>query len=102
MSIESYFITLFSEYIGKDAVGNKYYQSKKRRYVIYQGLKEPSKVPPMWNAWLRHLVDKPPSHDQQEGHNWQKKHLPNLTGTKEAYHMTRKIVSSDYQPWKPS
>lgn len=102
MSIGSFFIKLFSQYVGKDNLGNQYYMSKDRRYVIYHGLKEPSKVPPMWHAWLHHLIEQPPKHDDIETYPWQKNYIPNLTGTKEAYKPSRKLVSSDYQPWKPN
>jgi len=102
MSIENFFIRMFSSYVGSDSFGNEYYISNKKRIVLYKGLKEPSKVPPMWHSWLHHLTDNLPCNDAHENYNWQKPYVPNLTGTKEAYKPIRKIVSSDYQPWKPS
>jgi NADH:ubiquinone oxidoreductase subunit len=102
MSISSFFIKFFSEYVGEDRFGNKYYKSKKKRFVVYKGLREPSKVPPMWHAWLHYMLDEVPKHQDIEGHSWQKNYIPNLTGTKEAYRPTRQLVSSDYQPWKPN
>ncbi len=100
MCINSFLIKIFSDYIGEDKLGNKYYTHKNKRMVVYKGLKEPSKVPPMWHAWLHHLSDKIPSHDDLEGYDWQKDYMPNLTGTENCYKQTRIPVSSDYEPWK--
>lgn len=102
MSVSNFLIKFFSEYVGKDKLGNSYYKSKSRRFVIYNGVVEPTKVPPMWHAWLHHLIQNPPSHENLEQYSWQKNHLPNLTGTKEAYNFKKGAISSDYQPWKPS
>ena len=104
--------------IGSDEFGNKYFEakkaknSKKRRYIIYNGIAEPSKVPAHWHGWLHYNTDILP--DNSHKHSWQKTHLPNLTGTKFAYFpsgnksakasdsFSRHKVSSDYQPWQPS
>lgn len=102
MCIKSYLIKTLSEYVGNDVFGNKYYQKNDRRYVVYKGIQEPSKVPPMWHAWLHHLIDEKPSYEQLEKHRWQKKHQPNLTGTKNSYSPSRKEVSSDYKSWRPN
>lgn len=101
MSIENFFIKLFSKNIGKDSFGNRYYISGNKRRIIYKGLAEPSKIPPMWHAWLHYLTNELPNDNLNKNYQWQKHHTPNLTGTKLAYQPIRKIVSSDYQPWKP-
>src|ERR1700674_4793473 len=49
--------TLFSGIaVGEDAFGNRYYQTKGgiRRWVIYSGTVEASRVPPDWHGWLHH------------------------------------------------
>lgn len=102
MSINNYLIKFFSKYVGQDEHGNQYYKSEDRRFVVYNGIVEPSKVPPMWHAWLHHMIDTVPSHNELEKYKWQVSHAPNLTGTKQAYAPVRKIISSDYQPWNPS
>lgn len=102
MCVSSFFIRIFSKYAGQDKFGNKYYYTKKRRFVVYKGIKEPTKVPPLWHAWLHFLSDKVPNHEDSEVYTWQKSYMPNVTGTSAAHHMTRKIVSSDYQSWKPN
>jgi NADH:ubiquinone oxidoreductase subunit len=106
--------------VGSDEFGNQYFEAKKtqektknpkkRRYVIYNGISEPSKVPANWHGWLHYTSNDLP--DNTHKHSWQKIHLPNLTGTKFAYfpsgsnpenksNISRHKVSSDYQPWQP-
>lgn len=104
------FIKICATKIGFDKFGNEYYESKsrmscgnKKRYVIYNGEAEPSKVPPMWHAWLRNLSDQIP---EITNFPWQQEHKPNMTGTKFAYKPiptgdTRNIVSADYISWHP-
>ena len=46
-----------------DEFGNRYYQNKdgSRRWVIYNGTVEASRVPPDWHGWLHHtLPSRPP------------------------------------------
>ena len=51
--------------VGEDEWGNTYYEQregkgplgKPRRWVIYNGVAEASKVPPEWHAWLHYTVD---------------------------------------------
>jgi len=57
-----------SNYIGTDEYGNRYFEERKpstegrhRRYVMYNGLAEPSKVPADWHGWLHHTLDTPPT-----------------------------------------
>ena len=83
-------IFFFYRYVGQDEFGNKYYEQKKsdvqksKRMVRYNGLPEASKIPGKYHGWLHHYSEKFPS-DNEKKHEWQKKHLPNLTGTKYAY-----------------
>ncbi len=57
-------------FIGEDDFGNRYYEAKdnrdsydarKRRWVIYNGYAEASKVPPDWHGWLHYTFDDPPT-----------------------------------------
>ena len=108
-------IMLFSDKIGEDQFGNKYYEEKKtydgkrkKRYVRYNGLVEASKIPPVWHAWLHHIENKPPRKKRNQ-YEWQKTHLPNLTGTiyaskpkgSLAEFGKRQTTHADYEPWKP-
>ncbi len=100
------------EQVGKDDFGNAYYREKDggtRRWVIFAGQPEASKVPPEWHAWLHRTVDAPPSESAPRRHAWEKEHLPNLTGTDNAWHPPgslmgggqRKAATGDYEPWTP-
>lgn len=116
MPIDKFFVTLRSNCVGQDNFGNKYYESKKadylgrkKRFVIYRGKIEASKVPPLWHAWLHHLSNEVPLRGKEQNYSWQREFEPNLTGTKEAYFPDgdyrsrggRVAVSADYKPWKP-
>src|SRR5438477_11699022 len=107
---------LSGEAVASDAYGNRYYRTKRRgpsrperRWVIYQGEPEASKVPPQWHAWLHRTTDVIPSGDQPT-QSWQKPHEPNLTGTQLAYRPPghtfmggqRARATGDYEPWRPS
>lgn len=100
-------------YIGEDQFGNKYYEHKKvnktsgrkKRWVIYKGLPEASKVPAEWHGWLHYTFDTVP----KKRYKWQKQHMPNLTGTELAYRPPGHILKGgkrdkaigDYQAWEP-
>ena len=49
--------------VGEDGFGNRYFETKdgKRRWVIYAGTVEASRVPPEWHGWLHHTFAKPPT-----------------------------------------
>lgn len=105
-------IKLSSNKIGEDEFGNQYFQHKKnnKRFVIYKGIAEPTKIPAEWHGWIHHNTDKCPVNTKTNHYHWQKIHLPNLTGTKNSYapkgHLAtneaREKVSSDYQAWNPN
>ena len=103
--------------IGQDAYGNIYYEAKsevtaegkKKRWVIYNGLAEPTKVPPSWHGWLHYTLDITPTDTPPVHYEWVKEAQPNLTGTTLAYvppgHVNRggkrAHTVADYEPWKP-
>ena len=64
----------FAKNVGKDEYGNSYYTKKnlsrknnyrERRFVLYKGIVEASKVPQEWNAWLHHATEPPPSNQKK-------------------------------------
>lgn len=101
------YIKFFCEKIGTDRFGNIYYQSKcpkKKRLVYYNGKAEGSKIPPLWNAWLHYTVDEVPE-NQVHYYNWEKVHIPNLTGTEYAYFpkgIKNCKKTGSYESWTPS
>ena len=109
---------LYGKSVGSDEFGNRYYRSGKidpgfgfeRRWVIYNGVAEASRVPPSWHGWLHHTVDVPPTEEKYTAHEWQKAHIPNMTGTPSAYRPSgstlaqgrRPRATGDYRPWRPT
>ncbi len=107
------------ERVGEDAFGNVYYRTRggvkdkalgfERRWVIYKGEAEGSKVPPGWHGWMHHRTDTPPTEDSYQPREWQVGHKPNMTGTSEAYRppgstlsaAKRPAATGDYKAWKP-
>lgn len=106
---------LHGELVGTDEFGNKYYRNKKklhgreRRWSVFKGISEASKTPPEWHAWLHHTVAEPLTEEATQSKEWQKEHLPNLTGTEHAYYPKgdarkgekRQTATGDYQAWQP-
>ncbi len=97
---------LFGKFVGKDEFGNKYYVYRfssvkkiNKRWVLYKGIVEPSKVPDICNMWLRGAIEEFPKIYKK--YTWQKSHLPNLTGTKFALkHINNKSNSyNTYSAW---
>jgi NADH:ubiquinone oxidoreductase subunit len=102
--------------VGVDEQGNRYFEERraslegrKRRYVIYSGLAEGSRVPPDWHAWMHHTVDESPNVKPLKRQAWEKPHVPNMTGTVRAYRPkgalarggVRAAASADYEAWSP-
>lgn len=103
----------FAKRVGTDEYGNIYFCKKnkspinnyrQRRWVIYSGNVEASKVPQRWNAWLHHVTDTFPRKNIRKP-SWIKKHLPNQTGTKNFKRLKKLFFSrkkeSNYSFWKP-
>jgi NADH:ubiquinone oxidoreductase subunit len=60
-----------------------FYQTRdgKRRWVIYNGEMEASRVSPDWHGWLHFTWDEPPTKAPLKHKPWEKPHQENLTGT---------------------
>ena len=101
--------------IGEDSQGNRYFEEaspsasdgRKRRWVIYHGLAEASRVPADWHGWLHHTFDEPPTEAPLIRRAWEKDHMPNMTGTPLAYHPKGSLarpgtgVAPEYDAWTP-
>lgn len=113
--LDKIWIKYTSKFIAEDPSGNKYYESsrknylgKKTRYIIYSKEEEPSKVPPVFHAWLHYLEnDVTLLSENIKMFDWQKNHQQNTTGTTHAYNPIKKNhkrakISSDYQIFQPN
>ncbi len=95
--------------VGEDDAGNVFYQTRDntRRWVIFNGEAEASRVSPDWHGWLHHTWDEPPNSVPLAHKVWEKPHQPNLTGTIMAYapagslRKTMPQSRSDYEAWVP-
>ncbi|MBL8771285.1 MAG: NADH:ubiquinone oxidoreductase subunit NDUFA12 [Phenylobacterium sp.] len=105
--------------VGTDELGNRYFEARddrdsydrgrKRRWVIYKGYADASKVPADWHGWLHYTFDEPPTAAPLPRKAWEKDHRPNLTGTIHAYRPKgaisrggdRQRATGDYEAWSP-
>jgi NADH:ubiquinone oxidoreductase subunit len=95
--------------VGEDDLGNVFYQTRdgKRRWVIYKGEIEASKINPEWHGWLHFTWDEPPTKIALKRKAWEKAHQENLTGTALAYapagslRQPKPADRRDYEAWSP-
>ena len=105
---------LHGEQVGTDAAGNKYYRSKKndgpeRRWVIYAGVNDASRVPAEWHGWLHGSFDELPESRLPPPKIWEADYTPNATGSAAAYRPQgalerggrRAAATGDYEAWTP-
>jgi len=106
----------YGNFVGVDSQKNKYYCNSKnfkdaeaKRWVIFNGDIEASKIPSHWHSWLHKTTDIPPI-DYKHKYKWQKNHQENMTGTDQAYYPDSHPLSKSYNPdqikneydsWKP-
>ena len=106
----------FGHFVGKDNYKNKYFCNTKnfsdlkaKRWVIFKGETEASKIPSHWHAWLHKTIDLPPV-DYKHKYSWQKDHEENMTGTNKAYYPNSHPLSKfykdksnkgEYETWNP-
>jgi len=93
----------FGKFVGKDYLGNKYYENKKgKRWVIYVDEIDASKIPVEWYSWIHFIPNKIEKKNNLEKYSWQKPHKHNLTGTSEAYYPNKNKDAREkkYKTWK--
>jgi NADH:ubiquinone oxidoreductase subunit len=95
--------------VGEDAEGNAYYQSKdgKRRWVIYNGDIDATRVSADWHGWLHFTWNETPDQSPLVHKAWEKPHQVNPTGTSAAYapagslRQAAPTARDDYEAWQP-
>jgi NADH:ubiquinone oxidoreductase subunit len=118
MALGTNLFTYFKgKHVGTDALGNRYFTERRpasgkraRRWVMYKGEVEPSRVPPEWHGWLHYTHDTLPTETPQPHYAWQKPPKANMSGTTQAYVPTghllkggkRAATTADYEPWTPN
>ena len=96
--------TIFSgKFVGEDEFGNKYYENKKKkkRWVIYSGEIEATKIPVEWYSWMHSIKNKIEDNHKLEKYDWQLNHTPNLTGTNKSYNpkKNQNANKKKYKTW---
>lgn len=112
-----------AEHVGTDAFGNRYYRARPRgsgantgsytgrekRWVIYKGPNDASRVPAEWHGWLHGTYDEVPESHLPPPKVWEAEYTPNATGTAAAYVPAgalarggrRARAVGDYEAWTP-
>ena len=72
--------------VGEDQYGNKYFELKrvdsfgrKKRYCLYSGLVEASKIAPEWHPFMHYQIEAKEVPKNIRSYKWQKLALPDLT-----------------------
>ena len=94
---------IYGKLVGKDNAGNKYYENKNgKRWIIYNGDVEASKIPEEWYSWIHNIKNKIENNHELEKFESQKPHKPNLTGSNGAYNpkTNTDAVKKKYNSWK--
>lgn len=95
--------------VGEDNEGNVFYRNAddSKRWVIFNGEAEASRVDPDWHGWLHRTWDEPPTDKPLPHKSWEKPHQENLTGTAMAYtpagslRRPDPVERKDYEAWSP-
>lgn len=114
------FTRRFGVEVGQDELGNRYFRERgakdwrsERRWVLFKHMGETeidgSMVPPGWHGWLNRAREKAPCEEPITIKRWEKEHIPNLSGSPQAYvppgHARRggkrAPATGDYEAWRP-
>ncbi|SIO02814.1 NADH:ubiquinone oxidoreductase subunit NDUFA12 [Vannielia litorea] len=95
--------------VGEDEAGNVFYRNAddSRRWVIFNGEVEASRISPDWHGWLHKTFKEPPTDRPLLHKPWEKPHVENMTGTAMAYapvgsiRRARPAERQDYEAWSP-
>ncbi len=105
----------FGTSVGEDSLGNRYFtggartDGSPRRWVMYKGSNDSSRIPPDWYSWLHGQIDGVPDNALPAARAWELAPTPNLTGTNAAYLPSgafaagghRAAATGDYEAWSP-
>ena len=111
----SLFSALNGEAVGTDAQGNRYFRkagkdgAPERRWVMYNGANDASRVPAEWHGWLHGSIAGLPESNLPPARIWEVDYTPNATGTAAAYRPAgalerggkRAAATGDYEAWTP-
>ncbi|MDB2407350.1 NADH:ubiquinone oxidoreductase subunit NDUFA12 [Jannaschia sp.] len=103
------FTNRYGTEVGTDAEGNTFYRNTDdtRRWVIYAGDNDATRVGPDWYGWLHHTYKQTPTDAPIAHKTWEKPHQPNRTGSDAAFLRQGSIrradskPTADYEAWTP-
>lgn len=82
----SIFLKFKGKFVGEDEYGNKYYETnqrdylnRKKRYCLFNGRVEATKIPPEWHCFMHYQIPKESVILDTKQYKWQKRFLPDLT-----------------------
>ena len=95
--------------VGEDSQGNVFYRDAAdvKRWAIFNGEIEASRIDPDWHGWLHRTWEEPPTIKALDHKPWEKPHQENLTGTALAYapagslRQPQPADRRDYEAWSP-
>lgn len=95
--------------VGKDRQGNVFYRNAddSKRWVIFNGEIEASRIDPEWHGWLHRTWQDAPTTKPLARKTWEKPHQENLTGSALAYvpagsiRRPDPVERRDYEAWSP-
>ena len=95
--------------VGEDDQGNTFYTNRdgSRRWIIFNGDIEASKISPDWHGWLHGTWDETPTDRTLAHKKWEQPHQENMTGSAMAYAPTGSMRQAkpsdrqDYEAWSP-
>lgn len=99
--------------VGRDDQGNIYYRAgvwpDEKRWVIYNGEPEATRIPPDWHLWMHKTVRETPIERPLAPRVWERPWSPNATGTSLAHVPSGSLNASgkrpratgDYRAWTP-
>lgn len=104
------FTSRHGEKVGEDEQGNVYYRNAddSKRWVIFNGEIEASRIPPDWHGWLHRTFEEAPTEKPLVHKDWEKPHLENVTASPAlSYKPTGSlrrvdpVERTDYEAWVP-
>lgn len=95
--------------VGEDEQGNRFFRNRddSRRWVLYAGEPEGSRIGADWHGWLHRTFDNNPVEAPLPHKPWEKPHHDNQTGTAAAYapagslRQPQPAPRADYEAWQP-
>ena len=77
-------------------------ERKKKRWIIYKGEIDASKISNEWFSWIHFTKNKMEINKNVKKYSWQKPHSSNKTGTSESYHPNKNNdeIKKKYSTWK--